>query len=64
MKPLYHCAACGRLSTVAGGYVAVLGSLYCSPDFGWPPTPNGCRPDPRAEGARPLSRDNLTTKGD
>lgn len=29
MKPLYHCAACGRLSTFLPSYKFISGKFYC-----------------------------------
>lgn len=29
MKPLYHCAKCGRLSTVLSSYKCIEAQLYC-----------------------------------
>lgn len=59
MKPLYHCAKCGRLSTVLSSYKSVGAQHYCkgcapqkhlagcpSGDFGPCDCPKGERAEP------------------
>lgn len=42
MKPLYHCAVCGRLSTKCGSYRPIGDKMVCITDCAKAPTlPNG-----------------------